>query len=340
MAGTRARVLRPSWGPLDGRRLTQFWFRPLLAQAGRPRSVRFHDLRHSYASIALAQGVHPKVAQEALGHSTIAVTMDLYSHVVPTLQRDAARTMGAAPVRIARETMKTVAEVERRWIAYARGVVHVSPSHLALCESKGGVPDAADPSRSLRWPGYIGRRYDEGRGILCVNQVHRDDNAESEQVDLGVNLRYVDATARWKAGDLDDGTFLEETRRAYEYWIPRWDAWKHFRQLVQEQLGLGVDEIAYTNLAKCQLPIDRDTTPVVQLCQQEFPMGALVTAIRPLAVLCARADAYEGGPIVREWCSTEVFTFNFRTGQNKAGELRSVWGAKMAARLRVTSSEL
>lgn len=82
--------------PLDGRRLTQSWFRPLLLRAGLPRSVRFHDLRHSYASIALAQGVHPKVVQEALGHSTIAVTMDLYSHVVPSLQREAARTMGAA----------------------------------------------------------------------------------------------------------------------------------------------------------------------------------------------------------------------------------------------------
>ncbi len=55
-----------------------------------------HDLRHSYASIALAQGVHPRVVQEALGHSTIAVTLDLYSHVVPSLQRDAARTMGAS----------------------------------------------------------------------------------------------------------------------------------------------------------------------------------------------------------------------------------------------------
>lgn len=82
--------------PLDGRRVTQSWFRPLLARAGLPRTVRFHDLRHSYASIALAQGVHPKVVQEALGHSTIAVTLDLYSHVVPSLQREAARTMGAA----------------------------------------------------------------------------------------------------------------------------------------------------------------------------------------------------------------------------------------------------
>lgn len=67
----------------------------LLANAELSKSIRFHDLRHTYASIALAQGVHPKIVQEALGHSTIAVTLDLYSHVVPSLQRDAARTMGA-----------------------------------------------------------------------------------------------------------------------------------------------------------------------------------------------------------------------------------------------------
>jgi integrase len=81
--------------PLDGRDLIRKWFRPLLKEAGLP-PIRIHDLRHSYASIALARGVHPKVVQEALGHATIAVTLDLYSHVVPSLQREAAKEMGAA----------------------------------------------------------------------------------------------------------------------------------------------------------------------------------------------------------------------------------------------------
>jgi integrase len=81
--------------PIDGRTLIRKWFRPLLRRAGLP-PIRLHDLRHTYASVALAHGVHPKVVQEAMGHSTIAVTLDLYSHVVPTLQRDAAREMGAA----------------------------------------------------------------------------------------------------------------------------------------------------------------------------------------------------------------------------------------------------
>jgi integrase len=54
------------------------------------RRVRFHDLRHSHATHLLASGVHPKIAQERLGHSSVAITLDLYSHVLPGLQADAA----------------------------------------------------------------------------------------------------------------------------------------------------------------------------------------------------------------------------------------------------------
>jgi integrase len=48
--------------------------------------VCFHDIRHSHATQLLADGVHPKVAQERLGHSTITTTMDLYSHVTDTIK--------------------------------------------------------------------------------------------------------------------------------------------------------------------------------------------------------------------------------------------------------------
>jgi integrase len=57
--------------------------------------VRFHDLRHSHATQLLASGVHPKIAQERLGHSTITTTMDLYSHVTDTMQSDAAAKLDA-----------------------------------------------------------------------------------------------------------------------------------------------------------------------------------------------------------------------------------------------------
>jgi integrase len=58
--------------------------------------VRFHDLRHSHATQLLADGVHPKIAQERLGHSTITTTMDLYSHVTDTMQADVAARLDAA----------------------------------------------------------------------------------------------------------------------------------------------------------------------------------------------------------------------------------------------------
>lgn len=58
--------------------------------------VRFHDLRHSHASQLLTAGVHPKIVQERLGHSTITVTMDLYSHVSETMQSDATARLDAA----------------------------------------------------------------------------------------------------------------------------------------------------------------------------------------------------------------------------------------------------
>ena len=77
--------------PLDGPGVTRR-FQRVLAKAGLPRK-RFHDLRHTCASLLLAQGVHPRVIMEILGHSQMSLTMDTYSHVMPTLQEDAARLM-------------------------------------------------------------------------------------------------------------------------------------------------------------------------------------------------------------------------------------------------------
>jgi len=63
-------------------------FQKLLKDAGLPH-MRFHDLRHSAATILLSMGVHPKIVPELLGHSNISITMDVYSHVLPSMQKDA-----------------------------------------------------------------------------------------------------------------------------------------------------------------------------------------------------------------------------------------------------------
>ena len=64
-------------------------FREIVDGSSLPR-IRLHDLRHTYATLALQSGVHPKIVSERLGHSTIALTLDVYSHALPTLQQEAA----------------------------------------------------------------------------------------------------------------------------------------------------------------------------------------------------------------------------------------------------------
>jgi len=65
-------------------------FARTLREAGLPR-IRFHDLRHTHATLLLVAGVNPKVVSERLGHSSVAFTLDTYSHVVPGLQENAAQ---------------------------------------------------------------------------------------------------------------------------------------------------------------------------------------------------------------------------------------------------------
>ena len=75
--------------PCDHSNFTGRFFKGLLEAAGIERSFRFHDLRHTHASILLRQGVHPKIVQERLGHSTISITLDTYSHLLQDVQDEA-----------------------------------------------------------------------------------------------------------------------------------------------------------------------------------------------------------------------------------------------------------
>ncbi len=69
-------------------------FKPLLRRAGLPM-IRFHDLRHTFATLMLSNGEHPKIVQEILGHAQISLTLDTYSHVLPGVQGDAVGRLGA-----------------------------------------------------------------------------------------------------------------------------------------------------------------------------------------------------------------------------------------------------
>jgi len=75
--------------PVRPNTVTRTW--TTLATRAGLKVIRLHDARHSHASIMLKQGIHPKIVQERLGHSSIDITLDVYSHVAPGLQEAAAR---------------------------------------------------------------------------------------------------------------------------------------------------------------------------------------------------------------------------------------------------------
>ena len=81
--------------PVNPSNLRRRSFAPLLRAADLP-DIRFHDLRHTCATLLLGSGVHPKFVQELLGHATIAMTLDTYSHFVPSMGDQTARAMEAA----------------------------------------------------------------------------------------------------------------------------------------------------------------------------------------------------------------------------------------------------
>ena len=70
--------------PLWGRHVTTLQLKALLRRAGLP-AIRFHDLRHTFATLQLTAGTNPKIVSEVLGHKEVAITLDRYSHALPTL---------------------------------------------------------------------------------------------------------------------------------------------------------------------------------------------------------------------------------------------------------------
>ena len=78
--------------PVNPENLVKRSFKPLLKKAGLPE-IRFYDLRHTCATLLLIRGVHPKLVQELLGHATIAMTLDTYSHYLPSMGDQASGAM-------------------------------------------------------------------------------------------------------------------------------------------------------------------------------------------------------------------------------------------------------
>jgi integrase len=75
--------------PLEAQNIINRHFKPLLKRAGLP-DIRWHDLRHTYATLLLARGTHPTYVQKSLGHASVEVTLDRYSHWMPSMGRNTA----------------------------------------------------------------------------------------------------------------------------------------------------------------------------------------------------------------------------------------------------------
>ncbi|MMZ56363.1 site-specific tyrosine recombinase XerC [compost metagenome] len=82
------------------------YFQKQTKRAGLP-VIRFHDLRHTHATILLRLGENPKLVSERLGHASVTITLDTYSHVLPDMQKDLAKNLGAAMQEVANHTSLT-----------------------------------------------------------------------------------------------------------------------------------------------------------------------------------------------------------------------------------------
>lgn len=80
-------------GALHPERFTRT-FQGQVARLDLPR-IRLHDLRHTWATLALQAGIHPKIVSERLGHANISITIDIYSHVAPSLHAEAANAVAS-----------------------------------------------------------------------------------------------------------------------------------------------------------------------------------------------------------------------------------------------------
>ena len=100
-------VAQADGSPLRPRTIANQWHQLLSNNKSLPR-FRLHDLRHAHATHVLASGIHPKVASEHLGHSNVGITLDLYSHVMPGMQEDAAACVDRALEDVINRRTKTI----------------------------------------------------------------------------------------------------------------------------------------------------------------------------------------------------------------------------------------
>lgn len=139
--------------------------------------------------------------------------------------------------------------------------------------------------------------------------------------------RVVEISRNWISSGRSiesDNMFLKNYNQAFKAALSQWDLWtRHFRTLVQDLSGLSLDQIAFTNLAKCRIPYPSRVSPykMIRLCQEQFPVDDLLERIQPRVILLSVLPAAREGDLVESWsasnCRPKLIAWQGRTGHDR-----------------------
>lgn len=224
-------------------------------------------------------------------------------------------------------------EIESRWLDYARNVLESRP--LNECCERGAIR----PGRIVRWPGYLGSRYEEGR-VLLVGAIHNENKLFTPQIEaLEAEVKTWLSSGR---SDASDARYLRAQREAYEQSFGHWtgQVWNNFRKLIRDYFTLELCQTAFTNLAKCYLPPgDASVDKCVVACAGPYPIAHLVCRLKPIAVLVAKSSqATDKFTPMKKENALLPLVFRFGNANTFAGKMKGrnleEWAPEAAERYR------
>lgn len=173
--------------------------------------------------------------------------------------------------------------VEDAWLVYARRVIDCSSAHRAACIAAGGAPIATKIDADLRWPGMLGARYESAKyRILCIGQIH----LETEWVEVRENIGSLQPLMRaWRNRTIGDADFLSEYRSRYARYLLQWGPWKKAFGPALRPLGIGAEDVAYVNFARCWQAADSRVYEAMHSCSGPFPTSEVYEIVKPDAAI-------------------------------------------------------
>ncbi len=187
-----------------------------------------------------------------------------------------------------------------------------------------------------RWPGYLGSRYKRGR-VLLVGAIHNAGQlftpeivALESQVEKWMNAsRSTDSNRQYLTAV--QSAYLASSRR----WACNGNVWKRFDELLC-YLGIDIEQVAFTNLAKCFCSVGQNDTRFVKACLTRYPVGALIEEIQPKAVFIGKNEKATNRLLgdLETKTGALVFQYNNRTGQSPDRRSFREWAPEAARKYR------